>query len=207
MEDGRPFCPQCRAPQINVKIAAPEPAVALGLNTAPDEASDQDLRVNRPEAPGLRTGLMDQGVAVRAALKAGVLGIFVGMIPILGIVLTGALGVFFYRRAKGLTPPAAIAARVGGAAGVVAFAINSLMIAAQVFIFHHQQEYVDAILKIGQSLGANVADPEVQASVHNLFTPAGLAVTFLFGMIFTVALASIGGALASLFMRPSVKRR
>jgi hypothetical protein len=29
-----------------------------------------------------------------------------------------------------------------------------------------------------------------------------LAITFFFGMMVTVALASVGGALASLFMRP-----
>jgi hypothetical protein len=205
VEDGRPFCPQCRAPQISVRIAVPEPAIRL--NAAPDEASDRDLQERSPDAPTSAPGLMDRGIAVRAALKAGVLGIFVGMIPILGIALTGALGVFFYRRGNGPTLPAALAARLGGAAGVVAFAINSLMITVRIFVFHAQQEYIDAILKIAQSFGANVADPEIQASVHNLFTPAGLAVTFFFGMIFTVALASIGGALASLFMRPSVKRR
>jgi len=33
---------------------------------------------------------MDRGIAVRAALKAGVFGVFIGMIPFLGIVLTGA---------------------------------------------------------------------------------------------------------------------
>jgi hypothetical protein len=190
-----------------VKIAAPEPPLGVGPNAAVDEDSNQGFQVARPDAPSVRPGLMDRGVAVRAALKAGVLGIFVGMIPILGIVLTGALGVFFYRRGSRVILPAALAARVGGAAGVVAFAINSLMIIVRVFAFHAQQEYIDAILKIAQSFGANVADPEVQASVRNLFTPAGLAVTFFFGMIFTVALASIGGALASLFMRPSVKRR
>jgi hypothetical protein len=190
-----------------VRVTAPEPALGVGTNAALDEDSDRGFQVARPDAPSIRPGLMDRGVAVRAALKAGVLGIFVGMIPILGIVLTGALGVFFYRRGSGVTLPAALAARVGGAAGVVAYTINSLMIAAQIFIFHRQQEYIDAILKMAQSFGANVSDPEIQASVHNLFTPAGLAVTFFFGMIFTVALASVGGALGSLFMRPSVKRR
>jgi hypothetical protein len=69
-------------------------------------------------------------------------------------------------------------------------------------VFHAQREYSETILKVAQKFGANVADPEVQASIHNLFTPSGLAITFFFGMIFTVALACIGGALASLFMRP-----
>ncbi len=53
-----------------------------------------------------------------------------------------------------------------------------------------------------QKLGVNAADPDIQASIHNLFTPSGLAFTFFFGMILAVVLASIGGALASLFLRP-----
>jgi hypothetical protein len=145
-------------------------------------------------------------MAVRAALKAGVLGVFIGMIPFLGIVLTGALAVFFYRRENGFAPLTALGARLGGAAGVVAFAINALLIAIRIFVFHAQKEYTETILKFAQKFGANVADPEVQASIHNLFTPSGLAITFFFGMIFAMALAAIGGALASLWMRPSNTR-
>jgi hypothetical protein len=144
---------------------------------------------------------MDRGKAVRAALKAGVLGVFIGIIPLLGMVLTGALAVFFYRRENGVSPPTAVGSRLGGAAGVVAFAINALMVAIRIFIFHAQQEYIDAILKIAQRFGANVADPDIQASIHNLFTPPALAITFFFGMIFAVVLASVGGALASLLTR------
>ena len=145
---------------------------------------------------------MDRGKAVRAALKAGVLGVFIGMIPLLGMVLTGALAVFFYRRENRVSPPIAHGSRLGGAAGVVAFAINALMITIRIFIFHAQQEYIDAIVKIVQKFGANAADPDVQTSIHNLFTPAGLAMTFFVGMIFTLVLASVGGALASLLLRP-----
>ena len=145
---------------------------------------------------------MDRNVAVRAALKAGVLGVFIGMIPLLGIVLTGTLAVYLYRRENGFALPAALGSRLGGAAGVVAFAINALLITIRIFVFHAQQEYTDNILKIAQRFGANVADPDVQASIHNLFTPSGLAITFFFGMIFTVVLASAGGALASLLLRP-----
>ena len=145
---------------------------------------------------------MDRGTAVRAALKAGVLGVFIGMIPFLGIALTGALAVFFYRRENGFVLPATLSGRLGAAAGVVAFAINALLIAIRVIVFHAQQKYIEEMTTIIQRLGANTADPDFQASLHNLFTPSGLALTFFLGMIVTVALASAGGALASLFLRP-----
>lgn len=149
------------------------------------------------------TSLFDRGVAVRSALKAGVLGVFIGMIPVLGIVLTGSLGVFFYRRAKQVVPPARIGARVGAAAGVVSFAINSLLIVIRIFSLHAQQEYIDAITKVAQAVGYNTADPVIQASIRNLVSPSGLALTFFFGMLLTVALSALGGALAALLFRPS----
>ena len=123
---------------------------------------------------------MDRRIAVRAALQAGVLGVFIGMIPFLGIVLTGALAVFFYRRENGFALPAALGSRLGGAGGVVVFAINALLITIRIFVFHAQQEYTDYILKIAQRFGANAADPDIQAGIHNLFTPTGLAITLFF---------------------------
>ena len=56
---------------------------------------------------------MNRRIAVRAALKAGVLGVFIGMIPLLGIVLTGALAVYFYRRESKFVLPVALGARLG----------------------------------------------------------------------------------------------
>jgi len=185
-----------------VQIAAPEGEIAAGLSSSPDEVPQEITRDGQSDRPSTIAGTMDRRIAIRSALKAGVLGVFIGMIPFLGIVLTGALAVFFYRRENGFTLPAALASRLGGAAGVVSFAINALLITVRIFVFHAQQEYTDAIVKVAQRFGASAADPDIQASIHNLFTPSGLAITFFFGMIVTVALASIGGALASLFMRP-----
>jgi hypothetical protein len=202
VEDGRPFCPQCRAPQIHVQIAVPDAEIASGADSASGEFSSDPTESGNPGSPIILAGsTMNRKAAVRAALKAGVLGFFISMIPVLGIALTGALAVYFYRRESGAILPAALASRVAGAAGVVAFAINSFLMTIQIFVFHGQQRYIDDLMAVAQKFGANPADHELQASFHNLFTPAGLILTFLFGMIFTIALASAGGALASLFMR------
>lgn len=83
---------------------------------------------------------IDRGVAGRAALKAGVLGIFIGMIPLLGVVLTGALAVYFYRRESKLVLPTALGARLGAAATIVTFGISALLLMIRIFVFHGQQE-------------------------------------------------------------------
>src|SRR4029077_20406406 len=201
VEDGRPFCPQCRAPQIHVQVAVSDADVSQALNRAPDDFSPAialETRLSSSQTRQASSGTsMDRGKAVRAALKAGVLGVFISIIsvPLLGVLLAGALAVYFYRRENGFALPAALGSRIGGAAGVVSFAIGALLITIQIFVFHAQQKYIDGILKVAQKFGANAADPEIQASIHNLFTPSGLAITFFFLMIFSVVLASLGGAL------------
>jgi len=140
---------------------------------------------------------MDRGTAVRAALKAGVLGVFLGMIPLIGIVLTGALAVFLYRRLSGFALPVGLGSRLGSAAGLVVFAINGV-ITILVILLHAQQKCIDALIPIAQRLGVNTADPGFQTSIHNVFTLSGLAFSFFVA----VAFGSVGGALASLFLRP-----
>ena len=203
MEDGRPFCPQCRAPQIHVQIAAAAESV-----TAVPEATDHLASTRLPEArdfgstQAVESSLYDRAVVVRSALKAGVLGVFIGIIPFIGIVLTGSCGVYFYRREKGFAPPVRIAARVGAAAGVVSFAISSVLIVIRIVVLHAQQEYDDTVTKMARLAGYNPADPDIQAGIHSLFTPGGLVLTIFFGMIFSLALAALGGAVAALLLRP-----
>jgi hypothetical protein len=71
----------------------------------------------------------------------------------------------------------------------------------RIFVFHAQQEYIDFLTQIARKIGADPADPNIQAGIRNLFTPAGLAASLFFWMLIAVALASIGGALASFFLR------
>jgi hypothetical protein len=201
VEDGRPFCPQCRAPQIHVQIPDRGPAVAEHSST--DEFSPEILQAqNSSRAIGM-AGILDKAIATRAAVKAGVIGFFLGMlIPFLAIVVAGGLAVFFYRRESGFVLPAALASRIGGAAGVVAVAIQSFFFTIYIFIFHRQQEYVDSVTRFVHAVGGDASVSDIQASIRSLFTPAGLIVTLVFVMIVAVVLASAGGALASLFFRP-----
>jgi hypothetical protein len=189
-----------------VQVAISEAEIASGLNPAQGEFSAEI-----PAATGLASSMprqlasgsaMDRSTAVRAAFVAGALGVFVGIIPLLGIVLTGALAVYLYRSKSRVVLAPALGARLGGAAGVVAFAINALLITIRIVVFHAQQEYVDFLSRVAHTVGANAADPDFQAGIHSLLTPSGLAITFLFGMIIAAVLASLGGALASLFLRP-----
>jgi len=198
VEDGRPFCPQCRAPQIHVQIALADAGNAPGFNAAVDELAPENGERRDSDFPSERPGhALDSRIAVRAALKAGLLGILIGAIPLIGVPLTGALAVFFYRRKSRSIIPAALGARLGGAAGLVVFAIGALL-AVAIIGLHAQQQCIDMMLNTFQKLGANTADPQLRASIHQVFTLSGQAIAFFV----TVVPASIGGVLASFFLRP-----
>jgi hypothetical protein len=176
--------------------------------SAAEEASLSVTHIPDFDAPAAirPRGTLDRDIAIRSALKAGLLGIFIGLIPFLGIVLTGALAVYLYRREGGSVPAPRVGSRVGAAAGVVSFAISALFTVVRVFAFHAQQQYIEEITKIPAMLGYNPADPDVQATIHGLITPSGMALTLFFGMIFTVLLAALGGAVAAVMLRPSSRQ-
>ena len=213
VEDGRPFCPHCRAPQVRVLVAAPDIEAApstegarpssVSLDSASEgSASDHSFRQIPQAGLFASPGALDRRIAVRAAIQAGVLGLLISVIPFLGIVLTGALAVYLYRRAGGLSLTPSAGSRLGGAAGAVTFAISSVFMAVRIIFFHALQEYQDVMLKVANALGLNSADPEVQDMVHRLSTPSGLAITLLFSLVIGVALAAIGGAVASAVLHP-----
>jgi hypothetical protein len=146
---------------------------------------------------------MDRGTAVRAALKAGLLGFLVGgFIPFFGIVLAGALAVFFYRRESGFGLPIGLGLRLGGAAGMVSVAISGAVLSIWILLFNGQGKYLEYLKQATDRAGVSASDPQFQAVLHGLSTPFGLAITFLMGMFVGSVLASVGGALASLFLRP-----
>jgi hypothetical protein len=196
VEDGRPFCPQCRAPQIHVQMMATAGEVAEPANEAADASIRGSQSANFDQSPGTQSGLFDRRAAMRSALKAGAIGTFIGMIPVLGIVLTGVLSVYFYRRRTGSYPPSAIGARLGAASGVVLFALNAIFV-IPIIAFHLQQESIEAATNLLQKLGMDKAIPQFQAVISEQFTPAGLVRTLIVALL----LSAIGGALGALIMR------
>jgi hypothetical protein len=205
VEDGRPFCPQCRAPQIHVLVPETEVAAESAVPTydPSPETSVETLLAASQSRTSASGSSMDRGTAVRAALKAGLLGFLIGgFIPFLGIVLAGALAVFFYRRESGFGLPIALGSRLGGAAGVVAVGISSAFLSIWILLFHGQEKYLEFLKQATDKAGVSASDPQFQAVLHSLSTPLGLAITFLLGMVVGSVLASVGGALASLFLRP-----
>lgn len=198
VEEGRPFCPHCRAPQIHVRTAEPV-AIAHANSTSGTFSSDtfESLPLNRDTTT---LPSFDRKVVVRAAIKAGLLGVLLGFLPLLNFVVAGALAVYFYRREGYTVVPLGLASRIGGAAGVVVIAVQTFLSGLWIFAFHHQKESIDSTVQTLHAIGIEASGADIQAGLQKLFTPSGLVaflILFLFFMVISAALASIGGALAS----------
>ena len=191
-----------------MQVAVQPAETATAMNDAADEPTARVSEVGAFDAlSAVEPALSYRGFAGRAALKAGVLGAVVGFLNVpLGAVVAGALAVFFYRRGKGFTPAVRIGSRLGGAAGIVSFTIDYLLVVVAVFATHGQQQYIDRLLKFYQSLGYSPTDPQIQASVRLVFTPSGLLLGFALGVILAVVLAALGGGVAAHFSRSSSRR-
>jgi hypothetical protein len=203
VEDGRPFCPECRAPQIHVQVADTD---TVGVDAETSVAA-QSPPIRIPQVTDfehtheLRPGLFHQRAAVKAAIWAGCAGSFIGIIPVIGIVLTGALAVYLYRREARSSPAPAMGARLGGAAGIVLFAVNAIFI-IPIVVMHAQRECIEALTQVMQKLGIDTTNAQFQAGIGDLFTPAGLAKSFVVAVILT----AVGGALGALVMREPPRR-
>jgi hypothetical protein len=179
VEDGRPFCPHCRAPQVRVIVAAPPAPVTLSSESEPAADPLDRVSYHSPAATGL----------FRIALQAGLLGIIANIIPFgIGNVLTGILAGLLYHRAAGQTLPTSTAARLGAAAGAIASAIYWLL-ATVTMIFSHSENQIRDMVIAAVSRRADASSPEFQSLVQMLRTPEGFATVLVAGVIFVVILS------------------
>jgi len=198
VEDGRAFCLQCRAPQIHVQVAESDSVGVTPITSDVEESPAVHVPqvANFDHGHAMQPGLFNQRAAVKAAVWAGCVGSFIGIIPVIGIVLTGSLAVYLYRREARSSPTSGMGARLGGAAGVVLFAVNAIFI-IPIIVMHAQQQLIDELMQLMQKFGIDTSNAQFQGSIGDLFTPAGLAKSF----VVAVVLTAVGGALGAMVMR------
>jgi hypothetical protein len=185
VEDGRPFCPHCRAPQVRVIVAAPPATVTLAADPQTTDDPLDRLTYHSSAATGL----------FRIALQAGLLGIIANIIPFgIGNVLTGILAGLLYHRAAGQTLPTATAARLGAAAGAVASAIYWLL-ATATMIFSHSEDQIRDMVIAAVTRRADASSSDLQSILQMLHTPEGFATILVFGVIFVVILSVVFAAI------------
>jgi len=209
VEDGVPFCSHCGAPQIRVTLPEPVPvehsqeevgpALLVRALGAPSHES--------VSAGGLRLAVQWsralQPCALAALIAAVVMSTGLVALP-LAVLGAGFLAVSFYlRRTPGTVVSAKEGARLGGISGLLCFGMWAILEALAVAVLHKGPEIRKAMLAAVEQTASRYSDPQVQASIDFMRSPAGLTVMMIASLIVAflacVILASIGGALAGAF--------
>ena len=205
LDEGRPFCPHCGAPQIRVLIA--EPVAAGGFaETAtlpaalPASETVPVLAVSGPWSQALKPCSL-------ATIVTTVL-MFLGLHPLVAMFSAGFLAVVFYRQARsgGAISPGS-GGKLGALSGFFCFALMALMVAFAAMVPELRTKFREGIIENAQKwAAAHGGDTQVQAALEQMKTPEGFVMMLVFGgillLVFSVVLGALGGALGgSIFGR------
>jgi hypothetical protein len=209
VEDGKPFCAQCGAPQI--RVAMPEPAADTGT------VSSTELPIfsaDSPIIPGtLSASAFSAGIVWPAAIRACAIAALIAalimalglMVPLLAVLGAGFLAVnLYHRQSPGWDVNARSGAKLGAVCGVLFFGISAIFETLAMALFHTGGQIRQKMLEALQQAASRSGDPQVQAAFETLKTPEGIAVMLVFGLavlfLVSIAAGSIAGALTGAFL-------
>jgi hypothetical protein len=201
IDEGRPFCPHCSAPQIRVVISEPISA------TAPlaDEASVPQVAAALPasETVPVLAVPMHWSHAVKPCALAALVGFFLtilGLHPLVAMLVVGFLAVVFYRHGRpGVSLTAGAGARLGALSGLLLFAVSSILLAGWILVLHQGPEIRQGLLAVIDQAASRTSDPQALAVFDRFKTPEGIEFLMVAGLIVgflaSVALGALGGVL------------
>jgi hypothetical protein len=204
IDDGKPFCAQCGAPQIRVPISEASPV--------PSQAGD-GLQVLSSDAESSFGGIPGSSLPVRTpqaapcALAAGAAALlmFVGLNPFVAAIGAGFLSVaLFRRRIPGTLTRASAGARLGALGGFFLFGMSTILETLAVVVLHKGAEIRGEMMDKFQQAASRYPGPEVKPFLEFVTSPDGFAImmlaTLLFGLVAFIVLGSLGGALGAAFL-------
>jgi hypothetical protein len=201
IEEGKPFCPQCAAPQIRVAIPEAAPESTLDAGEIVPSALGRELglgssSLDASALPGSYPAVKPCALGAAVAL----LLLLLGVNPFAAALGAGFLAVLFSRR-LGIGIRAAAGARLGALSGLFFFTILTLLEASAVAVRHKSAEVRSEMIDKIQQAAARYPGPEVQPFLDFAKSPGGLAfmmaASLVFGFAAFVLLGGIGGALGA----------
>jgi hypothetical protein len=199
IEEGKPFCSDCGAPQIRVVIpdAPPDPALAPDGAFAAQHADgatllpiDSENVLHGPWSANLKSCAL-------AAAAAVVLS-FLGLNPFVAAFGAGWLAAAVSRRRiPGRLKPS-LGARIGALGGLLLFGMSTIFEALAVILLHKEVQLRTEMLDKIQQTASRYPGPELQPFLDFVKTPEGFAFmmagSVLFALAAFVLLGSLGGA-------------
>jgi len=207
VEDGKPFCSQCGAPQIRVMM--PDAAAELAPASAGAATALARGEVD-PVFPGVPVDALParwSQTTQSCALAAGVAVVlaFLGLNPFVGALGAGIMAVAFSRRRSlGTVIRPTAGARLGALSGLLFFAASTMIEALAVAALHKGAEVRSQMMDKVQQAAARYPGPEVQPFLDFVKSPEGFAfmvvASLIFGCLAFVILGSVGGSLGALVL-------
>lgn len=206
LEEGRPFCPHCGAPQIRVLVV--EPATAGAFAETPASGALPSSLPATETIPVLAVPMQWSHAFRACALAALIAFVLVLFSSFIGMLAAGFLAVTFYRRhSPAATLRPAEAAKLGALAGILCSCILSVAFAGVAMVpgarAKMQDEFTASIQRVATWLPANPAD--TRASIDQLKTPRGFATALIevcIGIfLLSIVLGSLGGVLGGALLR------
>jgi len=208
VEEGRPFCPHCSAPQIRVLVAEPVAAVGTFAGVAVPSESAVELPASQT-LPVLALAMRWSQALKPCALAALVASLLMamGLNPFVAMICVGFLAVVFHRQGRReMVVKPTTGAALGALGGLLWFAISTILETSVVIFTHKGPELRTELLARIQQASTQTSDPQVLSVFAQLKTPGGLELLMLIGIFFAflaaIVLSGLGGAIgAAIFSR------
>lgn len=206
VEDGRPFCAQCGAPQIRVAIAEPSPDLAASGEAVTALGSEVEAGFPGPASSVPVQWAQAPSQLAPCALAAGVAALlmFVGLNPFVAAIVAGFLTVSFSRRGIPSGLRAGGGAKLGALSGLLLFGASTILEMLAVVILHKGGEIRAQMMEKFQQVAVRYPGPEVKPFLEFVNSPDGFAImmvaSLVFGLIAFILLSSLGGAVGAAFL-------
>jgi hypothetical protein len=202
IEDGKPFCLQCGAPQIRVAMPDPVAEPALASDGAlPLVHAAESAFPGAPVSPLPTRWLYTvQPCAIAAGVAIGLT--LLGLNPFVGAFGTGFLAVVFARRrGLGMMIRTAAGARLGAISAFLFFAVSAILETLAVVVLHKGAEVRSEMMDKVQQAAARYPGPELQPFLDFVKSPGGftfmVVASALFGLLAFMVLGGLGGAIGA----------
>jgi hypothetical protein len=201
LEEGKPFCPQCGAPQIRVILpeVSPNPILAGGAGVV---ARQPELSISSHQAAGLPTALSNEWKPCALSAAAALVLTFVGINPFVAAFAAGGLSVVFFRRgALGMPLRSGTGAKLGALTGLLLFGMSTVFEVLAITLLGKGAELRSEVLEKVHEVSDRYPSAQVQPLIDFVKTPEGfafmLAGSIVFVLIAFIVLGTLGGATAA----------
>jgi hypothetical protein len=210
VDDGKPFCAECGAPQI--RVATPEVLVPAAGGSVPSDKL-REFSLDSPPVSGTLnlpslSSEVEWGRALRASAIAAAISVVVMslqlLFPLLAVLGAGSLAVALYYRRDSLRLLSTRAgAQVGAVTGVFISAVMGVCFAILLAVLRSEGPLHDEVIERLQQTATGSNGPQMQAMLDLLKAPEGLGkiiVAMIGFFLLTIAASSLAGALTGAFL-------